>query len=211
MRVTIKASPLEQCLFDQAFQHLWRYGHREVSQDEPPVEDNAPLLAALGRLERRYQEIENALASGDIPARSGGRILQRLEDERESLQAQLGQSVRSGTVRGIRAESPYVPEPILREFDRRLRDKNWQDSAPHGEFVRFTREWDERTISESDVARLQDFLRAIIAKVVVGPSRTRVRGRRFNVDRVTIEYKDSGNGDAPAKRVRARRTASAGR
>lgn len=156
-RIGAKASPLEQWLVE----HVFVNAPAGRPPKPEPTADVRPLLAAIRSLDARYAEVEQAVGDGDMPAKAGGTILAKLEDERLELQRQLGRDLPGATNEGPALEWPPEPEYVTR--------------------------WIERKLTDAETATLQDFLRTFVGEVTVGPKVTG-NGRGFNPARLTVVW-----------------------
>jgi site-specific DNA recombinase len=162
-KIGIAATMVEQYLVEHVFINA-RWGR---ASEPEPVADVEPILAQLRKLDARCAEVESAIEVGDMPAKSGGRILAKLDDQRIELQRQLGRTLPADTHEGPRLTWP-----------------------PEG--ADYLTRWESRTLTDAEVATLQDFLRTFLRHVTVKPVG---KGGRWLplADRVDIVWRDGMN------------------
>ncbi len=157
-KIGVKATPVEQWLVEWTFINA----PSGRAPEPEPVADVEPILAEIRALDARYRETETAVREGDMPAKAGGRILTDLDDQRLELQRRLGRTLPGDTHEGPRLTWPQDADYVAR--------------------------WEARTLTDAEVATLQDFLRTFIASATVGP-RVTGNGKAFNPERVAITWR----------------------
>lgn len=160
--MSIKATPTEQWLAGHTADHLPKRRPRKPK----PTKDVEPILRDLRAVEERYSEVEAAIENREMPVKAGGRLLVKMDAQREDLQRRLG--------RNLPGQSPDIKNP----FDQFLNPGDYWDR------------WSRRELSDAEVALLQDFLRAFVTEVKVSPAPNGGRGRqRFSPDRLTVHWR----------------------
>jgi site-specific DNA recombinase len=98
-RVSAKTLPLDYWV-------VWRTAHMApIGQDHPGPADDVdvePILARLRELEERAAEVEEAIASGEMPVRVGAKTATKIEAERTAVEAELAAAP------GYRPSAPRV-------------------------------------------------------------------------------------------------------